>query len=249
MQELLVLIALAVAPCIAIGLFVYWREKHDHEPVSLLVRAFFAGIASVVPAFFGSVLLQNIMLPPSSAESYSIAEHIIAAFICVAMVEELSKYVFLRYFMYDDSHFNEPFDGIIYAVMVAMGFAMVENLIYVLNNPDSGYQVAIQRLFTAIPAHAVFGVIMGYYTGLSKFKKHHVPLLTTGVVLAVLSHGFYDFFIFTENLTLLYVAGFLSLLWAFLLTLKAWRIHQQQLSIVAAHKPNSEDTTLHDLLP
>lgn len=249
MEELLVLIALAVAPCIAVGLFVYWRDKYDKEPLNLLVRSFFGGIASVVPAFIASVLLSNIILPPGDSSTYAIFDHILNAFICVALAEELSKYLFVRYLAYTDSHFSEPLDGIVYSVMISMGFAMVENLFYVLRVNEIAYSVALQRLYTAIPAHAVFGVIMGYYAGLSKFKKHHTPLLTTGVVLAILSHGFYDFFVFINNLELLLVAGFASLLWALLLIGKAWRIHKEQLSIVAMHKPDSEETTLKDLLP
>ena len=100
----------------------------------------------------------------------------------------------VRYYAQPKKDFNEPFDGIIYAVMVSMGFAAVENLFYVL---EGGMDVAVIRAVTAIPAHAVFAILMGYYMGKAKFSPtKKVRYNLTGLFLAILFHGAYDFFLF-----------------------------------------------------
>ncbi|MCK6618664.1 MAG: PrsW family glutamic-type intramembrane protease, partial [Cyclobacteriaceae bacterium] len=82
------------------------------------------------------------------------------AFAVVAFLEELSKFVFIRGILYHNKNFNEPLDGIVYAVMVGMGFATAENMIYVWHG---GGGTAIMRMFSAIPAHALFAILMGYW--------------------------------------------------------------------------------------
>ena len=83
-----------------------------------------------------------------------------------------------------------------------MGFAAIENLFYILDNPDIGtsLRIGLSRMFTAVPAHAIFGVMMGYYVGKAKTAKtHKFWYLTYGLILAMVLHGIYDFFLLTEN--------------------------------------------------
>lgn len=84
---------------------------------------------------------------------FSVWQQFVKAFFVVALIEEFSKYIIVRYYNQPRKWFNEPFDGIIYAVMVSMGFAAFENILYVL---QGGFEVALLRAFTAIPAHATF---------------------------------------------------------------------------------------------
>jgi RsiW-degrading membrane proteinase PrsW (M82 family) len=242
MDDLLILIALAVAPCIVIALFIYWRDRFDKEPFSLLVGTFFGGIASVVPAFFLSRGLEDIVLGGQTLTNFEIA---VDAFICVALAEELSKYFFLRFIAYPNKSFNEPFDGITYSVMVGMGFAMIENLLYVLGNEGNGIQLALLRMFTAIPAHAVFAIIMGYFVGKAKHSEHKTGYLFLGVLGAVLAHGFYDFFLFVKNIPFMYVGAAISLLFGIYLAFKAIKQHQKNSPFV--HKEtNGEGTKITD---
>lgn len=224
MDNLLILIALAVVPCILVALFIYWRDKLDDEPINLMVGAFFGGIASVVPAYFISRALNDIILAGPPINSFEIA---IDAFICVALAEEFSKYIFLRYIAYRHKSFNLPFDGVSGAIMVGMGFAMVENLLYVLSNGSSGYDIALMRMYTAIPAHLVFAVLMGYFVGLAKRNEHHTGYLFLGVAVAVLTHGFYDYFIFTNQLVAIYIGAIASTLTAVYLFVKALRQYKK----------------------
>jgi len=242
MNDLLILIALAVAPCIIIALFIYWRDKFDKEPFNLLVGSFFGGIASVVPAYFLSRGLEDIVLGGQSVNNFEIA---VDAFICVAFAEEISKYFFLRFIAYPNKSFNEPFDGITYSVMVGMGFAMIENLLYVLGNNGNGIEVALLRMFTAIPAHAVFAVIMGYFVGLAKHSPHKTAYLFLGVLAAVLAHGFYDYFLFVQNIPFMYVGAATSLLFGVYLAFRAIKQHQKN-SPFDPKETNGEDTKITD---
>ena len=122
----LILLALALAPGFAIGVYIYLKDHHEREPIGLLLRAFFFGILSVpVTLLISSGIDQFITIDESS-----MTEQAVHAFLIVALVEEFSKFIFVRSILYRSSHFNEPFDGIVYSVMVSMGFATFENLLY-----------------------------------------------------------------------------------------------------------------------
>ncbi|MDW8302755.1 MAG: PrsW family glutamic-type intramembrane protease, partial [Bacteroidia bacterium] len=145
------------------------------------------------------------------------------AFVEIALVEELSKYVMLRGYSYRLKAFNEPFDGIVYSMMVSMGFAGIENILYSME----GIHVTIVRAFTAVPAHATFAVAMGYYVGLAKFnpgKSAFYQLI--GVALAVIFHGFYDFFLLSNHKIGMAVGAIFTLIVGVVLSLKAIKAHR-----------------------
>ena len=160
------LLALALAPGLAIIFYIYFSDKYDREPLKNLVISFLLGALSTVPA----IILQTLLIPrldfyiPSRAIIYNA----IFSFLIVAPTEELSKFVMLRRYSYTRPAFNEPFDGIIYSVMVSMGFATVENIGYVFQH---GYMTGFVRMFLSVPAHAAFGVLMGYHVGLAKWTR------------------------------------------------------------------------------
>ena len=189
-----ILIALAILPSIAISYWIYMQDRFEKEPLNLLFKAFVVGCASTIPAMLLQIQFQNW----ENAEN--LLDTAIFAFAVVGVTEELSKFLLLRFFIYPHDEFNEPMDGIVYAVMVSMGFATVENLIYVLDTDGSGgIGTAIGRAFTAVPAHAAFGILMGSYLGLGKFvpEKRNTYMLT-GLILAIFFHGLYDFFLLQQ---------------------------------------------------
>ncbi|WP_339753199.1 PrsW family glutamic-type intramembrane protease [uncultured Winogradskyella sp.] len=213
---------LAVAPVMAIILYIYVQDKYDKEPKGLLVLNFLFG--SIVSIIIVSVLyLFTGRLLPITNE-FSIWQQFIQAFFVVALAEEFSKYVIVKYFAQPRKAFNEPYDGIMYAVMVSMGFACTENILYVL---ESGYETAILRAFTAVPAHATFGILMGYYMGKAKFAKNRFRLNMAGLFLAVLFHGAYDFFLFIGFIPGISAGAFISLILGVILSRKAIRRHQE----------------------
>lgn len=189
------LIALAIAPGIAICLFIFYRDKFNREPRTNLIVTFIFGALSVVPAIF----LENALI---DKEANSIVQMAIRAFFMVALVEEAGKFAALRFYAYPKKSFDEPLDGIVYSVMASMGFATIENIFYVLgpNENMNSYQIGFFRMFTAVPGHAAFGVLMGYYVGKAKFDPaNSVSWLLKGLFWAVLLHGCYDFFLFLQQ--------------------------------------------------
>ena len=217
------LLALAIAPSLAIIIFLYQKDKYEKEPIALIAMCFFLGILSTIPAIIIGKTA-SLMYPNTG----SIGANFIHAFIIVAFVEEAAKFIFLRYYAFPKKDFNEPYDGILYSVMVSLGFATLENILYVMNG---GYEVAISRIFTAVPAHASFAVIMGYYAGKAKFqknKKKRTLLFCKGLFAVTLFHGAYDFFLFIDHIPNIYIGAFVSLLTVVYLSNKAIKAHIEQ---------------------
>ena len=120
--------------------------------------------------------------------------------------------------------FNEPFDGIVYAVMVSMGFAALENIFYVF---QFGYTTGILRAFTAVPAHATFGILMGFFMGKAKFSPSKIKNNLLGLGVATIFHGAYDFFLFINFIPGIATGAFISLIVGIFLAKKAIKIHQE----------------------
>ncbi len=139
------------------------------------------------------------------------------------MVEEFSKYIIVKYYAQRNKEFNEPFDGIVYAVMVSMGFAALENVLYVF---QYGFATGVTRAFTAVPAHATFGILMGYFMGKAKFSKNKLQLNLLGLFAATLFHGAYDFFLFIDFVPGIAIGAFVSLFVGIILSRKAIKRHQ-----------------------
>src|SRR4051812_33135309 len=155
----MLLLALAIAPGLAICIFVFYRDAYDKEPALNLFLAFVYGMLTIIPAAILELATRRLT-------DNSIVGIIFSSFVLVALIEEFFKFLALRYYGFNRRSFDEPFDGIVYGVMVSMGFATVENIFYVT---QYGMSTAVMRIFTAVPAHASFGVIMGYYVGKAKF--------------------------------------------------------------------------------
>lgn len=226
----MLLLALAIAPGIAICLFIYSKDRYDKEPLRYLLFSFLLGMASTFPALVVQLLAGD---PREKISSHFFWWYALFAYVIVACSEEGSKFLMLRWYAYPKKSFNDPFDGIVYSVMVAMGFATVENIEYVFNY---GLQTGLVRFFLSVPAHAAFAVLMGYYTGLAKFNPgRSFWLLLKGWLIAVFFHGSFDYCIFlqeNENVTnyvstgLLSFGSFASFYVAVRLALRAVRIQQ-----------------------
>jgi protease PrsW len=192
------LLALALAPGIAIVLFIYFRDNLDPEPISHLAICFMLGVAAAIVAVLFGKLLEPLQLLLNKKNS--IADKLFAAFIIAALVEELCKFWFCKWYIHNKKAFNEPLDGIVYMVMVAMGFATIENILYIFYKPEVGVQTGLLRMFLAVPGHACWGVIVGYFLGLSKFRPTNKATYTImGLSVAILLHGIYDAALFVRE--------------------------------------------------
>lgn len=222
------LLGVALAPIAAIIAYVWFRDRADNkEPFRLLLLCFVFGIVSTGLAIGLEVQLANLGLVIGE----SLASVFVFAFVTVALSEEFSKFIFLRGIAWSFKHFDEPYDGIIYTLMIGMGFATVENLLYVFGQEtyEASLAVAKLRAITAVPAHATFAVLMGYFAGLAKFHpSQKFGLLLAGFALAVVFHGAYDFFLMQEHYPSIVGGAFVSLIVAVGLSLRAIRAHQRR---------------------
>jgi RsiW-degrading membrane proteinase PrsW (M82 family) len=229
---ILMLLILALSPGLAIILYVYLQDIHEPEPIGQLAIGFLYGILSMLLAT-GIIYLiyENIHF-----DGKSLSDMAIKAFVVVAVIEEVAKFAFIRGILYRNKNFNEPFDGIIYSVMVGMGFALMENVIYIMNG-DGG--TAIVRMFTAVPAHALFAVIMGYFLGIAKLDHKHTGWYSlAALVAATLAHGIYDYFIFISFIPGLWIGAIVSLIIGYFLARKAMKIHQDSSPFKAEEEEN-----------
>ncbi|MBL7861207.1 MAG: PrsW family intramembrane metalloprotease [Cyclobacteriaceae bacterium] len=218
-MEILILLAIALAPGVAIGVYIYLKDHHEREPLGLLLRSFLFGVLSIFVTLIISLIIEQFI----TIDEASLSEQAVHAFLIVALVEEFSKFIFVRGILYNNKHFNEPFDGIVYSVMVGMGFATFENILYAING---GFGTAIMRMFTAVPAHAAFAVLMGFYLGKAKFEHKKSYYALHALAVATLFHGAYDYCLFISWVPGLVLGALVSLILGIWLSKKAIRIHQ-----------------------
>ena len=216
------LLALAMAPGIAICLFIYFKDKYNREPLGLLILSFFMGVLSIIPAVIIQIALTK---PVKLLMGPGIFYTAVFSYLIVALSEEGSKFLAFRFLPFRRKAFDDPFDGIVYAVVVSMGFATLENILYVT---DHGIGTGILRMFLSVPAHATFGVLMGYHMGLARFdpanKRRHIAL---AIFWPVLFHGTFDFFLFVGNTWMHFAGAVISFIVAAKLSLKLIRRKQQ----------------------
>ena len=190
-----VLIPLAVVPPLLLMILIYKKDKYESEPKGLLFKCALFGALSVIWSIVAELAALYVI---DSAMRYSsrIMVTAVTAFLGIAVIEETGKFFALRLATWKDPHFNYTFDGIVYSVFASLGFALVENIVYVFRQ---GIETGLFRVVTAIPGHASFGVYMGYFYGLAKFyevagnKSRKNSSLFIGWLVATLLHGFYDF--------------------------------------------------------
>ena len=211
-----VLVLSACFPVIVFLVIIY-RKDTVKEPPKPLIKCFIWGCVSTIPITIIELLLGNINVF-GSALGFSLYE----AFVVAALVEEGIKFLFLYLIIWKNKEFDQYYDGIVYAVFVSLGFALIENILYVVT---SGFGTAIMRAVFSVPGHGLFGVMMGYFFALAKFAPNRKNgLLFLSFLVPFLFHGLYDFLLFyfaeIENILIgfLLFAGFVALmilLWRF----------------------------------
>ncbi len=190
----IVLIAAAIIPALFLMARIYKIDHLEKESGPLLRKLVVAGILSSLIALVEERVLSYLL---ANFVSYdSLAYNVILYFVVVAVSEESSKYLMLFRNSWNTPEFNCVFDGVVYAVFVSLGFALWENISYVLNY---GIYAAFARALTAIPGHACFGVFMGvFYSAAKKYERYgDISSMSIcrfmAILVPVLLHGSYDF--------------------------------------------------------
>ena len=205
------LLLVTILPSILIILFFVNSDKFK-EPKSEIIKVFIFGILITIPAY-----ILNTFLGDFWYNNTKVSQNLISSFLTAAPVEEGLKLSILYYFVYKMKDFNEPLDGIVYGVTASLGFATLENIYYVYLLADhfqtTSMVLAVVRSFSAVPAHAVFGIFMGYFFMKYSFIKKGDNLFFAFIVPFVL-HGCYNLFIasnFFVSLSLVIIAWIVAL--------------------------------------
>lgn len=189
------LLVAAVLPVFLLCFFVYKKDPH-REPMKLLIKIFVLGFISAIPVVFVEALLDNIF-PAAGVSSFILI--LINTFMSVALVEEGFKWIITMIFGYRNKEFDEIYDVIAYAVFASLGFACIENILYVFTH---GLMNAFLRALISIPGHMCFGIIMGYFFAQAKVGSinKNESIFTKNIILSILlpaiAHTLYDAFLF-----------------------------------------------------
>lgn len=188
-----ILLAISILPVIVLLVFVYRNDKYEKEPFGMLLKALLFGVLSTLPAILleRAISLFNVF----GEMGMPIADGLFDGFCVAGFSEELCKLAMLWLCVWKSRHFNEYFDGIVYAACVALGFAGIENVGYVLGESDfaNSLHTGLVRAVLSVPGHFLFGVVMGYYLALAKFEPHGRPRnLFLALLVPMLLHGTFD---------------------------------------------------------
>ncbi len=200
----------AVLPIIIIAVIVYRVDRFDREPIKLLLKVMLFGALAVLPVLLFEVILGVIRFGGLFGMAYK-------AFVGVALVEEFFKWLVVILFAYNRPEFDEPLDGIVYCVFSALGFAGIENIMYVVGNYAVSPNIALYRGILSVPGHALFGVSMGYFMSLAKYATNRAVsarYMRRSLIVPIFLHGVYDFILFVQTpLLLLLFIPFVIYMW------------------------------------
>lgn len=196
-----IMLVSALLPALLLMRWIYRRDTAEKEPKELLIKLVLRGALCCIPA----ALLESIFekVADNFGPAGSPSNTFVLTFGVIALAEEGCKYLTLRRFTWNNPNFNYRFDGIVYAVFVSLGFAALENVLYVA---QYGGSVILARALLSIPGHCTFGIFMGLFYSNSK----HADLYNNGVghrrnqwlalLVPVALHGFYDYCCMRESL-------------------------------------------------
>jgi RsiW-degrading membrane proteinase PrsW (M82 family) len=186
----------AAAPSLALLTYFYLRDRYEREPIGHVVAAYLLGMFALAAAQ-GMTVMDGGWVSIDWLHTGGEPARLFDAFVLAGVVEELAKWVVLVAAVYAWREFDEPMDGLLYGVAIALGFATLENFLYLSSR---GLAIAWQRALFAVPAHALFGGCMGFYVGRAKFApaegvrhRRFWLALTLSLAVPVGFHGAYDF--------------------------------------------------------
>ncbi|BAU28921.1 RsiW-degrading membrane proteinase PrsW (M82 family) [Aneurinibacillus soli] len=217
----------AIAPGIAILSYFYLKDKYEIEPLHMVVKMFIIGLLLVFPVMVVQFGFQEELQLGVFAQSYVLA----------GFLEEFFKWFIIYYTVYQHVEFDEPYDGIVYAVAVSLGFATLENFFYLREH--GGAAAAFYRALLPVSGHGLFGVLMGYYFGKAKFsvgRTRRRLYLVISLALPVMLHGTYDFILLMQQpIWPWLMVPFMLFLWLLALNLSRVALNRSMAAAFGAH--------------
>lgn len=216
-----ILTLLSAVPALGLAAYVYYNDATTSEPLSLLVGTFLLG---VLTANFAAVL--NGVLKPYFG-GLGFVGTILFFYVVVGPVEETVKLLAVRLFAYTDDRFDSVVDGAVYGAMAGLGFATIENALYITRElPAEGLDLGLGLIgagggITAVralagPGHVIYAGIAGYYLGLAKFNRDsRGPIIVKGLLIATFVHATYNATVGIGSAIIATLTG-LGSLWSFL---------------------------------
>lgn len=205
------LLITAITPGIALGLIFYLFDRHDREPIRMLLKIFVLGMISVVPTILAEYVLSSFFMVGGVVGAFY------TAFVVAGFTEEFMKRRVVIKHVYYNPVFNEKLDGIVYCVMAALGFATIENIMYVVLRFSDIESIGLYRAVLSVPAHMLFAVTMGYYLSLAKFSsapKEQEYFYIKSLTVPVILHGTFDFILMSGiELLMLFFIPFVIYMW------------------------------------
>ena len=207
-----VLILAAVIPALFLIIKVYRSDKLEKESPYMIWSLVKAGVLSSLLALVEEWIFSFVLdlFIPAESPMYNI----ILYFGIVAFAEETSKYIFMKKETWRNPEFNCQYDGVVYGAIVSLGFALWENISYVMSY---GFGTALVRAVTAIPGHTCFGVFMGIFYGIAKKLDYRGNAAGSklmrifAVLIPALLHGTYDYIATQETQEgTMYFLGFVA---------------------------------------
>ena len=224
---LLILFVLAFAPGIFYLLYFYSKDRMEPEPLHLVIRMFVIGLLAAIPI----ALIESAFIWAGS---------FLLIILVAPVIEEYGKYLSVKLSMARHPEFDEPFDGIIYAVAAALGFASIENLGYLATAYQEGTQeliwTAAARAFLSVPGHALFSSMWGYALGMSILitdADQKREFILRGLLAGMLFHAAFNFLAFSAG-----AFGIFAALALILGVALAWRLVKQRIDMALEVSPH-----------
>lgn len=222
-----IIFILAILPVIVLASYIYKKDKYEKEPLSMLILAFFLGMLAI-PMDLVVVGIINAMIPGGTV--------FYQAFFEAGIPEEFCKWALFMLVIWRNKNFDEFFDGIVYACFIGLGFACIENMMYVFDSESysTALHTGVVRALLSVPGHFLFAVIMGYFLGMAKFRpQQRGKYLILSYVCPVIAHGIFDYLLMLSsalsenNMELIGAGMFMIFLY---LDVKMWKIGVRQIA-------------------
>ncbi|BFT94218.1 MAG: hypothetical protein MNSN_08700 [Minisyncoccus archaeiphilus] len=196
-DKVILYILIAIIPGL-IWLFIFLRRDNLEEPKLEITKVFYLSMMLVIPA---GLIEMNLLEKISSLEINNLY-YFLKFVVIVGLIEEIIKYLVVRYAVLKRSFLDEPIDIVIYMIVSGLGFATAENILTFIADPNliadpqisNGVKIAMVRFFGANLLHILCSGIIGIFIALSFYQiKKRYLILVLGFTLSIIIHGVFNF--------------------------------------------------------